>query len=388
MSRRLRSLPGVAVAQGTGADTAVGYPVVSAAPAPLRAGSRINSMRPLSSLPLTASVALALAMLAASPPPARAAAASPYGINVHAPAGDRLQPQLERVAQAGVGWIRIDLIWAAVETRRGAYDWRLYDALVAEARRRNLSILAIVAYTPAWATDGAEIAGVPRHSADWRRFVTRAAKRYRGKIAVWEVWNEPNLARFWQGTRQQYWDLILVPAADAIHRIDPKAMVAGPGLAHIGSRDWHHWLLETLRRAGDRLDVVTHHLYDADGFADVTAKLDGSTQFANQPGLWDVVAPSVREVLKMADARDKPFWLTETGWQSEEVGETAQAEGYGGLLEEWLAGGTPRDWVRKIFFYELQDGSADFSWGVLRTDGSLKPAYQAYRSFVAAHPAQ
>jgi len=343
-------------------------------------------MRHPTSFPLAATLAVALALLAATPGPARAAAASPYGVNVHAPVGDQLQPQLSRVAQAGVGWIRIDFIWAAVETRRGVYDWRLYDALVAEARRRDLAILAIIAYTPAWATDGAEIAGVPRHSADWRRFVTRAAKRYRGRIAVWEVWNEPNLTRFWQGTQQQYWDLVLIPAADAIHKTDPKAKVAGPGLAHVASREWHRWLLETLRRAGDRLDVVTHHLYDAGGYADVTKKLDGSTQFANQPGLWDVVAPSVREVLKAADARAKPFWLTETGWQSDMVGEAAQAESYDGLLDQWIAGTSARNWVRKIFFYELQDGSADFSWGVLRVDGSAKPAYDAYRSFVAAHP--
>jgi hypothetical protein len=309
---------------------------------------------------------------------------SPYGINVHAPAGPQLNAQLDRVERGGIGWVRIDFIWAAVETRRGVYDWRLYDALVAAAQQRGLSVLAIVAYTPQWATDGPEMSGVPREANDWRTFCTKAAQRYRGRIAAWEIWNEPNLEKFWAGTRQQWWETVLIPGADAIHAADSNALVAGPALAHIGSRDWHHWLLATLQTAGDRIDVVTHHLYDTDGPRDVTTKLDGSTQFGSNPGLWNLVAPSVREVLKAANARDKPFWLTETGWESDDVGEARQADHYRGFLDDWLAGGS-RDWVKKVFFYELQDGP-DFSWGVLRPDGSPKPVYAAFRSFIAEHP--
>lgn len=320
---------------------------------------------------------------------ARAAAAddlSPYGVNVHAPGGAQLVSQFDRVEQAGIGWVRIDFIWAAIQPQRGVYDWQHYDALVAAAQQRGLSILAIIAYTPGWATDGAEISGVPRDVEDWKTFCDKAAKRYRGKIAAWELWNEPNLEKFWAGSRQQYWQQILIPGADAIKAADQQALIAGPALAHLNSRDWHHWLLETLQTAGDRLDVVTHHLYDGDSYRDVTTKLDGSTQFGNKPSLWSLVAPSVREVLKYANARDKPFWLTETGWESGDVGEQRQATEYRGLLNDWLTGAGTRTWVEKVFFYELQDGSADFSWGVLRAEGSTKPAYGAFRDFTAEHP--
>ena len=221
--------------------------------------------------------ALGLAALMA-PRPARADDLSPYGINVHAPAGAQLNPQLDRVERAGIGWVRIDFIWAAVETQRGVYDWHVYDALVGAAEQRGLSVLAIIAYTPQWATDGPEIAGVPRDVEDWKTFCTKAAKRYRGRIAAWEICNEPNLTKFWTGSRQQYWQQILIPGADAIHAADPHALVAGPALAHVGSRDWHHWLLETLQTAGDRIDVVTHHLYDGDGSPTGTAGPPGSAQ--------------------------------------------------------------------------------------------------------------
>lgn len=331
--------------------------------------------------PLLVAAPLFLAIALAAPAPAQES--SPYGINVHAPAGTQLA-LLDEVADAGIGWIRIDLVWAAVETQRGVYDWRLYDALLAAAEQRGLQVLAILAYTPQWATDGPVLAGVPRDGEDWRRFCTRAATRYRGRIRYWEVWNEPNLPKFWAGTRQQYRDLILVPGAAALRAADPQARIVGPALAHLGSAEWYSWLLDILEHASDSIDVVSHHLYDGDGFRDVTEKLDGSTPFANDPSLWDLVAPSVREVLKEAGARDKPFWLTETGWQSSGSG-TAQAADYGGLLVDWLSGREPTTWIDKVFFYELQD-NAGFTWGILDAAGNPKPAHQTYRDFIVAHP--
>jgi hypothetical protein len=372
------------VEQTTAPPRAFGYPEASDARSPSRVCSQ-DSMR--RRFLLARALLAALLALAAGARIARADDASSFGVNAHVPAGAQLAPQLDRVQQAGIGWIRIDFIWAVVEPQRGVFDWKLYDALVAAAQQRGLSILAILAYTPQWATDGPEVTGVPRDAADWQDFCARAAKRYRGKIGAWEVWNEPDLPKFWAGSRQQYWDTILIPGADAIHGADPQAKVAGPALAHVGSADWHHWLLQTLQHAGDKLDVVTHHLYDGDGFGDVTQKLDGSTHFGNDPSLWDVVAPSVREVLKQAGARGKPFWLTETGWQSAAVGEATQADDYRGLLGQWLGGDAARNWVQKIFFYELQDGSADFSWGILRANGSPKPAFDAYRTFTGGHQA-
>jgi len=327
--------------------------------------------------------ALVLLLLAA--PALRAADASPYGLNVHTPFGPLLQQQFDKVQQANVGWGRIDFIWAWVQPQRGTYDWSAYDAIVQAAQQRNISILAIVAYTPQWATDGPEIAGVPRDPEDWRQFVSKAVQRYKGKIAAWEIWNEPNLTKFFAGTRQQYWDEILIPAADIVHATDPAAKVAGPALANLQSGDWSHWLLEPLQHAGDKLDIVTHHVYDSDGFADVTARLEGSTRFGSKPQYWNVVAPSVREVLKEANARSKPFWLTETGWQSELGGEANQAFHYGGLLEDWLSGDPDRSWVQKIFFYEIQDAEPDLSWGVLRKNGTPKAAWGTLADFIAQH---
>jgi hypothetical protein len=336
-------------------------------------------------------VALSLALfLGAAARPASAAAASPYGVNVHVPQGAALAATLDRVKAAGIGWVRIDMIWAAVETRRGVYNWRAYDAIAAAAKARGIEVYATLAYTPGWATDGPALTGVPRDPEDWRRFCFRAARRYKGKIRFFGLWNEPNLPRFWSGTRQQYIDVVLKTGADGLHAGNPAAQAGGPDLAHLtsGEADWYDWLRAALMEAGGKLDFITHHLYDTDGNFDVTAKLEARTTFGGKPSWWDAVAPSVREVLQSTGWTDKPFWLTETGWESAKVGEDRQAAYTTGLFDDWLTGRAGRGWVSRIFVYEIQDppASEGLSWGLLRADGSAKPAYNAVRAFAASHP--
>lgn len=320
-----------------------------------------------------------------------ASAATPFGINIHAPQGAYLTSELDKVRAAGIGWVRIDVVWALVETVHGKYDWRLYDAIAAAAKARGLQVFATIAYTPGWATDGPAITGVPRNPDDWRRFCFHAAKRFRGKIRYWGLWNEPNLPRFWSGSRQQYIDVIVKIGADAIHMGNPAAQVGGPELAHLtaGDADWYDWLRTTLLEAGDRFDFITHHVYDTDGNRDVTTRLEAKTVFGSRPSLWDAVAPSVKEVLKNTGwLGRKPFWLTETGWESARASEDRQASYYSGLLSDWFTGRPGRDWVDRVFFYELLDspGPDALSWGILRPDGSPKPAYESYWGFIRDHP--
>lgn len=341
---------------------------------------------PFSARPLAAPAPLLALLLAlASAPPLTAVEASPFGVNVHAPTGQELARILDRAAAAGLGWVRIDFVWAFVEPRRDAYDWRIYDEIAAAARDRGIEVYATLAYTPAWATSGPELSGVPE-AAEWRDFCRRAATRYRGKIRHWGVWNEPNLDRFWSGSRREYLDVVLLPCADAIHAADPQARVGGPDLAHLtaGDADWYDWLRETIARAGDRLDFLTHHAYDQDGPARVAGKLAGATLFGDRPAFWDAVPPSLSEVLSVAGWTG-PVWLTETGWESARIGEERQARYYTEFLEEWFTARPGREWIDKVFFYEVKDPPETYTWGLLRADGSPKPAWAAYRDFVAAH---
>ena len=343
-------------------------------------GTRLDRRAPF----LTAGLlALAIGSLV---PEWAAAEDNPYGMDIHSPSGAQLTLIMDRLQAAGIGWAHVAVIWPYVESTRGNLDWRGYDEIVAAAQARNIRILATILYTPPWATTGPTWTGIP-DTAAWMDFCSNAARRYQGAIDYWGVWNEPNSSEFWSGTRQQYIDLLLKPAADAIHAANPNAQVGGPALAHVTSADWFDWLDDVLLQAGDHLDFVTHHVYDTGGNRKVTSKLNDPTVFGNAPELWSVVPPSVREVLKHAGWFGKPFWLTETGWQSQPVGETLQATYYGGMLSDWFTNFHGQTWIDKIFFYEMVDFPPNgTTWGILHADGTPKPAYNVYRAFIAAAP--
>lgn len=321
--------------------------------------------------------ALAMAGLLA---PAGLGDASPFGINAHIPP----QVVVDEVAAAGIGWVRIDFMWSLVEPERDRYDWELYDALLDRLEGSGLRPYATLQATPAWATAGPEFSGVPRDPGDWQEFVYLAAARYRGRISAWGLWNEPNLPRFWAGTRRQYIDTILLPGARAVRAADPGALIGGPDLAHLSSADWDSWLRQVIAEAGHELDLIAHHAYPGDGGASaVFEKLDSRPP-------WQPLEPTVREVLQSAGWWGRPFWLTETGVESARVGWTPQAEFYDDVVRDWFGPSPRARWMDRVFFYQIHDPPAPdtSTFGILGAwpDLQRKSAYFAYANAIATTP--
>ncbi len=305
---------------------------------------------------------------------AASAAASPFGINAHVPPDE----VLDAMAEAGIGWVRIDFLWPLVQPEPGAWEWSVYDHVMEAAEKRGLEVYATLAYSPAWATGGAPGPGVPRDPRDWARFCYRAAHRYRGQVAAWGLWNEPNLSYFWEGSRGQYIETVLLPGAAAIHAADPGALVCAPDTAHLHSARWDDWLRDVISAAGSELDVVTHHVYpDGASHEPVTSALERD---ASNP--WD--DPSVKKILRQAGWFGRPFWLTETGLASNRYGTNDQANFYHNLLQDWFRPDTDLNWMSRIFFYEAADDPNADAYGILgpAPDYEPKAAYFAYRWFI------
>lgn len=301
--------------------------------------------------------------------------ASPFGINAHIPS----DTVLDALAQAGIDWVRIDFLWPLVQPTQGDWDWTTYDHVVEAARQRGLEIYATLAYSPEWATAGTPGPGIPRDFRDWARFCYRAAHRYRGQVAAWGLWNEPNLSRFWDGTREQYIGLVLLPGAAAIHAADRHALVCAPDTAHLHSAHWDRWLSDVIEAAGEELDVVTHHVYPPGAsHRPVTSALERD---AANP--WD--DPSVKKILQQAGWFGRPFWLTETGLASNRYGTNDQAGFFHNLLQDWFRPGTDLNWMDRIFFYEAADDPSGDAYGILgpAPDYAPKPAYSTYSWFIS-----
>ena len=305
---------------------------------------------------------LVLAMLGVAPPPAHGADPDlPYGINAHLPSA----AVLDLVRDAGISWIRVDFNWFMMEPERGVYDWSTTDAVVSDARSRGLNIFATLAYVPGWATN------IP---ADWYQFVFDTVSRYKDSVRHWGMWNEPNLDPFFRGGPQQYIQDVLRPGARAVRDADSSALVLGPELAQIHSGHWNGWLLTVLTQAGDEIDIVTHHDYSDDGLS-VLKGLGGQFPLSR--------LRTPRGIMEVTGTSDKPFWLTETGWRTDQVTQNEQADYYVQVLE----GVDSASWLDKVFFYEIADDPRfPEQWGILESDLTPKQAYYRYRDYITAHP--
>jgi len=294
---------------------------------------------------------------------------SPYGINVHLPGNDVLQ----KVKDAGIKWIRIDINWFAVEQTVGNFNYTEIDRVVAFADANDLSILAVLAYTPGWANNNKGINYPPDNEFYWKYFVQETVRRYKNSIKYWCIWNEPNLDDFFAEGKDAFVEKIFIPAGDGIRGTDPTAFIVGPGLSHLTSqgREWYFWMTYILTLAGEYIDVVSHHIYKSEGVSRIYDVLEQG----------DNLIPAVKDVVKDTGHEFKPFWITETGWHTNQVSETEQGDRYLSMLQKRKE----KDYPKKIFFYEIKDDPAPGiePWGILRSDLTAKPAYSVYKDFIA-----
>src|SRR6185369_6900537 len=91
-------------------------------------------------------------------------------------------------------------------------------------------------------------------------FVTAAVNHLKDRVTAYELWNEPNLQQFFEGTPQDYISNVLIPGADALHAACPTCLVVAPALATVGT-DYATWLDAVLAAAKDKIDVVSGHDY-------------------------------------------------------------------------------------------------------------------------------
>jgi len=298
------------------------------------------------------------------------------------------------VRDLGFGWIKNYLSWAGVEARRGSPNWVDPDNVVRAAQRSGLKVLMRIHDTPDWARPrDTTITHPPSDLGAYFAFVASVAWRYRGRVAAYEIGNEPNLAWEWGNETPDPagYAITLRLAYMAIKAIDPAALVVSGGLATtgdggpgaMGDLDY----LRGLYRAGARgyFDALGAHPY---GY--------GSAPFAQHPyGLAVTRLEQQRAVmLEFGDERT-PIWATETGWPLPSawsmgehdkyvVSEAAQADYYVQLYTQAPA---RWPWLQGIFLFNLDfstvpwyDARQPMRWyAILEGDGSPRLAYTRLR---------
>jgi hypothetical protein len=151
---------------------------------------------------------------------------------------------MDLVKDMGFGWVKQIFAWRDIEQiEKGHYDWYRPDLIVDAAQGRNLKLLVRLDHQPFWTQEdgGAEPlpSAPPKNYQDFGDFCRAVAERYKGRIAAYQVWNEPNLSREWgnQPPNPAEYVQLLAACYVGIKSADPNAMVISAGLAPTGTDD-------------------------------------------------------------------------------------------------------------------------------------------------------
>ncbi len=256
---------------------------------------------------------------------------------------------IARSRQLGAAWAREELSWANLERDgQGRWLWTHFDRRLLEVAQAGYGIIGMLLTTPAWARVGDcstrigryAAAGVVAQSywcppADPQTFandVFAVVERYDGdgnadapgspRVAVWQIWNEPNAWETWPGTPAEY-TAILQAGYAAAKAADPTATVATGGLYvldsawqdTVGHSDGLRFLAEGLTArpaAWYSFDALAIHPYMPDVAPD-------------QPGIYGAVTLWGRLVTTRAWLSERtahlggpprPIWISELGWST------------------------------------------------------------------------
>jgi len=287
----------------------------------------------------------------------------PFGMNIHFTRA--LPGELNLLTAVGLRWVRMDMFWNTVEPEPGRYNFSEYDALVAAMTQRGIRILFILDYGNLHYDSG-----FPPHSPEARaafaRFAAAAARRYRGKGIIWEIWNEPNLDQFWgpQADVQRYGALLLQTVA-AIRRADPGALIVAPATSGF---DWPFWTALGEMGAFAKLDAVTVHPYG------IAPPEEVGPYYLHLAALLHRYSP----VWKI------PVLSSESGYSSM----------HGGFTEGQQAQFLTRHWLVNLLYdvnvsiwYDWRNNGDDpanleHNFGVVKYDFTRKPSYYAAQTLL------
>lgn len=153
----------------------------------------------------------------------------------------------------------------------------------------------------------------PKDYKEWAKLVaglvSHLVDRYgEREVAQWffEVWNEPNLKKFWTGSQREYFKLYR-HTAEAIKNVSPSLKVGGPATA---KSEWIEEFVDFCERNDVACDFVSTHYYPNDGF-----EKDGDVElqlFKAQRGIMREVAQNTRR-----RSHNRPVYYTE--WNSSSV---------------------------------------------------------------------
>lgn len=313
---------------------------------------------------------------------------------------------LETINDLDFNWVKQSFAWRDIEgIEKGKYDWYRPDLIVDMVEEAGLNLVVRIDRQPFWSQ---EVDWPPLENAppadlnDFADFCGALAERYRGRIAAYQIWNEPNLSREWGDeppNPSEYTELLKV-CYQSIKGADPGAIVISAGLAPTGTglpyalpdTEFLQGMYDS--GAAEYFDVLGLNAPGYKAPPEATPE-EGERNPEYGGGRWFVFrhVEDMRQVMEENGDSTKQVAILELGWTTDTqnlnyawhaVSEEQQADylvrAYVYAAKNW------QPWIGPMFTIYIADPdwtaeeNEQWWWAITLPDGTRRPAFDALQS--------
>jgi hypothetical protein len=311
---------------------------------------------------------------------------------------------------APAGFVRSDFSWKVVQPNNaGEFIWTTYDARIAATNAVGMKTLAMLGYSPGWANGGNTLDDkfppAVGFTDEWQEYCRRFAERYIPQgVRHFELWNEPNLQRFWKPAPNvaDYVNRVLIPGAAGLRAAATAAGVtitvitAGTAPALNGTNvDPRTWYTGVYSNGGkNHFDAIGHHPYTWPFPPGQDSHIPPGSFSPNQ---WNTMIQTlaIRQTMLTNTDGAKKIWATEVGAPSRDAAPTYPTTGHQNFVSHttlatrineitdyWYAlpSGSDLGWAGPIIWYQHRNQSAEplgtnteGGFGIVYNSGTDKP---------------
>lgn len=289
------------------------------------------------------------------------------------------------VQDLGVGSVRFDVRWDEMENGTREINTSFYDRHFSNLAARGMRAIASLNFNnPSYGARSIFSSFTPAQVDGFARFAFATVKHYQGrKDITWEIYNEPNLPGFWPNPNPINYMELAGATSSAIRSADPEAHVFGPALGHIPPNQrpqaapWSKEYLDFtyLQRCLEEellplVDKVSVHPYPG-----------------GPPESLMQTYRLLRSLLKQYPGGNSiPIAASETGYSTKGDYRVSEREQAMWLPRQILINLSQQ--ISPTIIWSLRDmasiqNEANEFHGLVRTDGSKKPAYEAVQTLLA-----
>lgn len=333
---------------------------------------------------------------------------SDVGLQIHLHREDQALI-LDQLRALDAGRVKVQVSWKIYQPEPDRFDdfrFEELDRFIEAANADDIEVLLSVAKAPEWSRPTTELDGPPADYAHFEAFMRTLAGRYQGRVGAYELWNEPNLQREWNGAPLNGSSVVELIRAGAagVRAVDPDALIISGAPAPTGINDGltaiddRQFLRQMVAAGlGGVVDAVGVHPYGWANPPDSSAAAPDPAvpSHNNHPSFfYGDTLRDYRAILEGAGLGHLPLWATEFGWASYDgfgVPPPAGVEYMAAVDEQQQAAYTLRayelardwEWVGPLILWNLNFAptfGTDFvesAYSALRPDGSPRPLYNS-----------